>query len=110
MWVCVCVSWVYTLSLVFSRHSREIFLTSFPGFIKGNIELSGSQVAGAAAAAGLPLEEVAEQARHASKLVGTMGVALSVCTLPGQGTSDRLGPHQMELGLGIVSLLQHIFL
>lgn len=33
-----------------------------------------------------------------------MGVALSVCTLPGQVTSDRLGPKQMELGLGIVSL------
>jgi dihydroxyacetone kinase len=32
-----------------------------------------------------------------------MGVALSVCTLPGQVTSDRLGPMQIELGLGIVS-------
>lgn len=67
-----------------------------------------SQVAGAAADAGLPLEEVAEQARHASKLVGTVGVALSVCTLPGQETSDRLSPEQIELGLGIVSLLQCI--
>ena len=37
-----------------------------------------------------------------------MGVALSVCTLPGQVTSDRLGPGLMELGLGIVSGLQHI--
>lgn len=36
-------------------------------------------------------------------MVGTMGVALSVCTLPGQVTSDRLGPGKMELGLGIVS-------
>lgn len=35
-------------------------------------------------------------------MVGTMGVALSVCTLPGQATSDRLGPGKMELGLGIV--------
>lgn len=31
-----------------------------------------------------------------------MGVALSVCTLPGQVTSDRLGEEKMELGLGIV--------
>ncbi|KAK1287390.1 putative 3,4-dihydroxy-2-butanone kinase [Acorus calamus] len=31
-----------------------------------------------------------------------MGVALSVCTLPGQVTSDRLGPGKMELGLGIL--------
>jgi dihydroxyacetone kinase len=30
-----------------------------------------------------------------------MGVALSVCTLPGQVTSDRLGAQKMELGLGI---------
>ncbi|XAR53155.1 Glycerone kinase [Bertholletia excelsa] len=34
-------------------------------------------------------------------MVGTMGVALSVCTLPGQVTPDRLGPGKMELGLGI---------
>lgn len=36
-------------------------------------------------------------------MVGTMGVALSVCTIPGQVASDRLGPGKMELGLGIVS-------
>ena len=41
---------------------------------------------------GCPLKKVAKQARHASKLVGTMEVALSWCTLPGKGTSDRLGP------------------
>jgi len=37
-----------------------------------------------------------------------VGVALSVCTLPGQETSDRLGLEQIEFGLGIVSLLQQI--
>ncbi|CAI0472806.1 unnamed protein product [Linum tenue] len=63
--------------------------------------LLAEEVAGAAAAAGLPLEDVAEEARHASELVGTMGVALSVCTLPGQVTPDRLGLGKMELGLGI---------
>jgi triose/dihydroxyacetone kinase / FAD-AMP lyase (cyclizing) len=62
-----------------------------------------SQVAGAAADAGLSLADVAAEAKHASEVVGTMGVALSVCTLPGQVASDRLGPMQMELGLGIVS-------
>lgn len=36
-------------------------------------------------------------------MVGTMGVALTVCTMPGQNTYDRLGPGKMELGLGIVS-------
>ncbi|GMN62223.1 hypothetical protein TIFTF001_031322 [Ficus carica] len=59
------------------------------------------EVAGAAAAAGLSLADVAAEAKRASEVVGTMGVALSVCTLPGQATSDRLGPGKMELGLGI---------
>ncbi|KAK3034208.1 hypothetical protein RJ639_032788 [Escallonia herrerae] len=59
------------------------------------------KVAGAAAAFGLSLAEVAAEAEHASKMVGTMGVALSVCTLPGHVTSDRLGAGKMELGLGI---------
>lgn len=61
------------------------------------------QVAGAAAAAGLSLADVVTEAKLASEIVGTMGVALSICTLPGQVTSDRLGPGKMELGLGIVS-------
>ncbi|KAK7250727.1 hypothetical protein RIF29_33349 [Crotalaria pallida] len=59
------------------------------------------KVAGAAAAAGLSLADVAAEAKSASEKVGTMGVALTVCTLPGQATSDRLGPGKMELGLGI---------
>ncbi|KAF8008486.1 hypothetical protein BT93_K2227 [Corymbia citriodora subsp. variegata] len=60
-----------------------------------------NKVAGAAATAGLSLADVAEEAKRASALIGTMGVALSVCTLPGLVTSDRLGPGKMELGLGI---------
>ncbi|KAJ1697269.1 hypothetical protein LUZ63_005781 [Rhynchospora breviuscula] len=60
-----------------------------------------NKVAGAAAAAGLSVTEVAAEAKHAAQLVGTMGVALSVCTLPGQPTSGRLGTDKMELGLGI---------
>ncbi|KAJ0987561.1 hypothetical protein J5N97_005917 [Dioscorea zingiberensis] len=76
-----------------------------PRGITGRRGLAGTvfvhKVAGAAAAAGLSLAEVAAEAKHASELVGTMGVALSVCTLPGHVTSDRLGPGLMELGLGI---------
>lgn len=41
-------------------------------------------------------------------MVGTMGVALSVCTLPGRVTPDRVGPGKMELGLGIVSYSQRV--
>ncbi|XP_072992058.1 putative 3,4-dihydroxy-2-butanone kinase isoform X2 [Typha latifolia] len=76
-----------------------------PRGIAGRRGLAGTilvhKVAGAAADAGLSLADVAAEAKHASELVGTMGVALSVCTLPGQVTSDRLGPKLMELGLGI---------
>lgn len=67
-------------------------------------------MAGAAAAAGLSLADVAAEAKHASEVVGTMGVALSVCTLPGQATSDRLGPGKMELGLGIVSCVDLVII
>ncbi|XP_020240423.1 putative 3,4-dihydroxy-2-butanone kinase [Cajanus cajan] len=76
-----------------------------PRGIAGRRGLAGTilvhKVAGAAAAAGLSLAEVAAGAKHASEIVGTMGVALTVCTIPGQVTSDRLGPGKMELGLGI---------
>ncbi|KAL8478420.1 hypothetical protein ACS0TY_030356 [Phlomoides rotata] len=76
-----------------------------PRGIAGRRGLAGTilvhKIAGAAAASGLSLEEVAAEAKRASEMVGTMGVALSVCTLPGQSTSDRLGPGKMELGLGI---------
>ncbi|MCL7032957.1 hypothetical protein MKW94_000960 [Papaver nudicaule] len=76
-----------------------------PRGIAGRRGLAGTilvhKVAGAAAAAGRDLADVTAEAKNASQLVGTMGVALSVCTLPGQVTSDRLGPGKMELGLGI---------
>lgn len=61
------------------------------------------QVAGAAAAAGLSLTAVAEEAKFASENVGTMGVCIKTCALPGTVLTDRLGPQQMELGLGLVS-------
>ncbi|GAY68129.1 hypothetical protein CUMW_261770 [Citrus unshiu] len=76
-----------------------------PRGIAGRRGLAGTilvnKIAGAAAAGGLSLADVAAEAKRASEMVGTMGVALSVCTLPGQVTSDRLGPGKMELGLGI---------
>ncbi|CDO98641.1 unnamed protein product [Coffea canephora] len=76
-----------------------------PRGIAGRRGLAGTvlvhKVAGAAAASGLSLSAVAAEAKRASEFIGTMGVALSVCTLPGQVTSDRLGPGKMELGLGV---------
>ncbi|KAI4365805.1 hypothetical protein MLD38_021760 [Melastoma candidum] len=76
-----------------------------PRGIAGRRGLAGTlfvhKVAGAAATAGLSLSEVTAEAKCASEMIGTMGVALSVCTLPGQSPSDRLGAGKMELGLGI---------
>ncbi|RZC02370.1 putative 3,4-dihydroxy-2-butanone kinase isoform D [Glycine soja] len=76
-----------------------------PRGIAGRRGLAGTilvhKVAGAAAAGGLSLADVAAEAKHASEIVGTMGVALTVCSIPGQVASDRLGPGKMELGLGI---------
>ncbi len=60
------------------------------------------KVAGAAAAAGLPLADVAREARHAAAAVATMGVGLGACTVPAAGTPGfTLADDQMELGLGI---------
>ena len=60
------------------------------------------KVAGAAAAAGLPLEAVQAEARAAITALGTMGVALTPCTVPAAGVPGfALGETEVELGLGI---------
>jgi dihydroxyacetone kinase len=60
------------------------------------------KVAGAAAAEGLPLIEVAELARRTAAKVVTMGVALGACTIPAVGAPNfTIADTEMELGLGI---------
>ncbi|WP_306214995.1 dihydroxyacetone kinase family protein [Actinoplanes sp. RD1] len=60
------------------------------------------KVAGAAAEAGLPLAEVARLARRAADAAGSMGLALSPCTVPAAGQPGfLLGPDEAEWGLGI---------
>lgn len=60
------------------------------------------KIAGAAAARGLPLADVARLAREAAGDIGSMGVALGACTLPAVGKpSFELGAAEIELGLGI---------
>ena len=59
------------------------------------------KVAGAAAARGAPLTEVAEAARRAAGCIATMGVALSPCALPGAARPERLAEGEIEVGLGI---------
>eukprot|EP00195_Chlamydomonas_chlamydogama_P006031 CAMPEP_0202906546 /NCGR_PEP_ID=MMETSP1392-20130828/39357_1 /ASSEMBLY_ACC=CAM_ASM_000868 /TAXON_ID=225041 /ORGANISM="Chlamydomonas chlamydogama, Strain SAG 11-48b" /LENGTH=587 /DNA_ID=CAMNT_0049595115 /DNA_START=17 /DNA_END=1780 /DNA_ORIENTATION=+ len=59
------------------------------------------KAAGAAAAQGASLAEVVAVAKCVAENSATLGVALKVCTLPGKEPSDRLGPGEIEIGLGI---------
>jgi dihydroxyacetone kinase len=59
------------------------------------------KVAGAAAAAGATLDQVASEARAAAEAVGTMGVALRSVSLGRAHFAERIPPGTMEVGLGI---------
>ena len=59
------------------------------------------KVAGAAAEAGMSLAQVTAEATAAAAGVGSMGVALTSCSLPGKPADDRIAPGSMEVGLGI---------
>lgn len=60
------------------------------------------KVAGAAAEAGWPLNEVAMIADHAIESVRSMGVALSGCTVPEVGRPGfNLAADELEIGIGI---------
>lgn len=60
------------------------------------------KVAGAAAADGLDLESVKQEALVASENVRSLGIALTTCTVPGAPPSDRLrDAYTYEVGLGI---------
>ena len=75
------------------------------GTITGRRGLAGTlfvhKVAGAAAEAGESLAEVYAAAQSVANGVGSMGVALTTCTVPGSVVSTRISPGEMELGLGI---------
>ena len=60
------------------------------------------KVAGAAAATGARLEEVASVTERAGARLRTMGVALSPCILPAAGQATfTVAPGEMEIGMGI---------
>ena len=60
------------------------------------------KIAGAVAAEGRSLSEVADAARAAAGAMGTMGVALSACTVPAAGRPGfELAATEIEWGLGI---------
>ncbi|KAM9223321.1 triokinase/FMN cyclase [Leptosomus discolor] len=59
------------------------------------------KVAGALAEAGASLDEVVEKVSAASKAMGTLGLSLSPCSVPGSKPTFHLADDEMELGLGI---------
>ncbi|MBL9075393.1 dihydroxyacetone kinase subunit DhaK [Tabrizicola sp.] len=59
------------------------------------------KVAGHLARAGASLAEVRAAAERAARAVVSIGISLSSCTIPGQPAESRMGPAEVELGLGI---------
>lgn len=59
------------------------------------------KVAGHLARSGAPLRVVKEGAERVASGVRSLGISLSTCTIPGQPTDPRIGPQEVELGLGI---------
>ncbi|WP_074085161.1 MULTISPECIES: dihydroxyacetone kinase subunit DhaK [unclassified Paenibacillus] len=60
------------------------------------------KVAGAAAEAGLSLEEVKRAAQHAADKIRSIGFAFTSCTVPAKGTPTfQLAEDEMEYGVGI---------
>ncbi|KAM9266937.1 triokinase/FMN cyclase [Cariama cristata] len=59
------------------------------------------KVAGALAEAGASLNEIVERVSAATKAMGTLGLSLSPCSVPGSKPTFRLADDEMELGLGI---------
>ncbi|NXI36004.1 TKFC cyclase, partial [Galbula dea] len=59
------------------------------------------KVAGALAEAGVGLNEIVEKVSAAAKAMGTLGLSLSPCSVPGSKPTFHLADDEMELGLGI---------
>lgn len=72
----------------------------------GNRGVAGTvlvhKIAGAAAEAGMSLEQVKEAAQNAIDNVKSIGCALTSCTVPAKGTPTfSIGEQEMEYGVGI---------
>lgn len=59
------------------------------------------KIAGALAAAGAPLDEVAAVAEQVANGAVSIGMSLDTCTVPGSSKENRIGAGMAELGLGI---------
>uniref|UniRef100_A0A452FQE9 Triokinase/FMN cyclase n=1 Tax=Capra hircus TaxID=9925 RepID=A0A452FQE9_CAPHI len=58
------------------------------------------KVAGALAEAGVGLEEITDRVSVVAKAMGTLGVSLSSCSVPGSKPTFELAADEVELGLG----------
>ena len=76
-----------------------------PNPVAGRRGLAGTlfvhKIAGAAAAAGLPLDQVWAEASAAAGAVASVGISLSLATLPGAMPSLSIPAGQMDFGGGI---------
>jgi dihydroxyacetone kinase len=59
------------------------------------------KVAGHHARSGATLRAVKDAAERVAADVRSLGISLSSCTIPGQSAENRIGPDEVELGLGI---------
>ncbi|XP_033917506.1 triokinase/FMN cyclase [Melopsittacus undulatus] len=59
------------------------------------------KIAGALAEAGASLDVIVEKVSAATKGLGTLGLSLSPCSVPGSKPTFQLAADEMELGLGI---------
>nr|XP_004667737.2 triokinase/FMN cyclase [Jaculus jaculus]XP_045007755.1 triokinase/FMN cyclase [Jaculus jaculus] len=59
------------------------------------------KVAGAMAEAGMGLEEITKRVNTVAQAMGTVGVSLSSCSVPGSKPTFELAADEVELGLGI---------
>jgi len=59
------------------------------------------KAAGHRARSGASLAEVKVAAEHVAGRLRSLGVSFASCTIPGQSAENRIGPEEVELGLGI---------
>ncbi|XP_011445175.3 triokinase/FMN cyclase [Magallana gigas] len=60
-----------------------------------------NKICGALAEEGKSLEEIVEFGKRVTENMGTLGVSLTPCSVPGSGPTFSLGEDEMELGLGL---------
>ncbi|ENN84626.1 dihydroxyacetone kinase protein [Rhizobium freirei PRF 81] len=59
------------------------------------------KIAGHLARAGASLEDISAAVEQANRGIVTIGAARDTCTVPGNPKLDRIGPDEVEIGLGI---------